>query len=318
MSHTIALTEAASRTQPAARRRKHSRGVDRLFIPFVAPAVAIMTVALALPSIFTLVISLTSWSGPGDDVTWVGFRNYIGLWASETFRTSFLNTLVLVFGGGILIFAIVFASLVGLRGMRAAAFVRSVVFVPVIISPIAIGFALGFLLNPRGGVNQILDFLSLGGLKQAWLSPDLIFQMIIVGLVWSVSGYYLTIVAAGVDQIPPALYEEAELAGASRVQQFWMITLPLSWDSLSVAIVLWLISGMKTFEIVIAFVGSQGVPPLQARTAAVQQYLATTGGPEGSPQLGYASAIGIAIFALTTILVVLVRRILSRESVEIS
>lgn len=292
--------------------------VGRLALPFLAPAVIFMTVTLAIPSVFTLVVSFTSWSGPGDELSWVGLRNYVGLWSSNAFRTSFLNTFVMLVVGGLGVFLVVFASLIGLRAMRGAAFVRSAVFVPVIISPIAIGVAFGFLLNPNGGVNQLLHALSLDGLRRAWLSPDVVFQVIIVGLIWSVSGYYLAIVATGVDQIPPYLYEEAELAGASKVQQFWMITLPLSWESLSVAIVLWIISSMKTFEIVIAFVGSQSVPPVQARTAAVQQYLATTGGTDGNPQLAYASAIGIVLFLLTSVLVILVRRILRRDKVELS
>jgi raffinose/stachyose/melibiose transport system permease protein len=293
-------------------------GIDRLALPFLVPAVVMMTITLVIPSVFTAIISLTSWSGPGDEVLWVGLRNYIGLWASDAFRSSFVNTAVLLIVGGILVFTVVFASLIALRGMRGGAFIRSVVFVPVIISPIAIGVAFGFLLNPNGGFNQILEALSLDALRRAWLSPDVVFQVIIVGLVWSVSGYYLAIVATGVDQIPAHLYEEAELAGATRTQQFRLITIPLSWESLSVAIVLWIISSMKTFEIVIAFVGSQGVPPIQARTASVQQYLATTGGPDGSPQLAYASAIGMVLFLLTSVLVMLVRRLLQRDKVELS
>ncbi|MBZ2197876.1 carbohydrate ABC transporter permease [Occultella gossypii] len=292
--------------------------MDRILVVFAAPAIVLMTVVLLVPSVFTVIISLTKWRGFGTDVAWVGLRNYVSLWQSEIFRTAMLNTLILVFVGGAMIFAVVFFMLIGLRHMRGAGFARSVVFVPMIISPIAIGAALGFLLNPNGGVNAILAAINLEGLRQAWLAPDFVFRMIVLGLVWSVSGYYLAIVATGADQIPIDLYEEADLAGASKWQQFWLVTLPLSWESTSVAVVLWLISGMKTFEIVIAFIGTQGTPPVQARTAAVQQFLATTGGPDGTPQLGQASAIGIAIFALTSVFVILARRILSRDRVELS
>src|SRR5690606_17444088 len=101
---------------------------------------------------------------------------------------------LLVFGGGALIFAIVFFMLVGLRHMKFAGFARSVVFVPVIISPIAIGVAIGFLLNPQGGVNELLALLNLEQFRQSWLAPDMVFKMIILATVWSVSGFYLAII----------------------------------------------------------------------------------------------------------------------------
>lgn len=298
--------------------RPRRRGPDTLFGRFAAPAITTMTLVVAVPSLFTVFLSFTDWRGLGSPMSAAGLRNYAALWYSDTFRTAMINTFVLVLGGGVAIFAIVFLMLIGLRQMRGAAFARSVVFVPMIVSPIAIGVALGFLLNPNGAVNDLLGSIGLEELQRAWLAPDMVFQMIVLGLIWSMSGYYLAIVATGVDQIPPYLYEEAQLAGATRWQQFWMITLPLSWEAASVAVVLWLISGMKTFEIVIAFVGTQGAPPLQARTAAVQQFLATTGGRDGTPQLGAAAAIGIAIFVFTAVFVVLARRLLRRDAVEVA
>lgn len=283
---------------------------------FSSPALIFMAVVMAAPSIFSLILSLTNWQGFGTEMSWVGLQNYESLWQSDVFRTALVNTFILAFVGGALIFIIVFFSLMGLRHMRGAEFARAVVFVPIIISPVAIGVALGFLLNPAGGVNQLLEFLSLEGLRHSWLAPDNIFKMVVLGTVWSVSGYYLAIVATGVDAIPEHLYEEAYLAGASKWQQFWLITMPLSLQSISVAVVLWIIAGMKTFEMVIALVGAQGSPPVQARTAAVQQYLATGG--EGTPRLGQAAAIGIVIFILTTLFIILARRGFGRERVELA
>src|SRR5690606_16773046 len=117
------------------------------------------------------------WRGPGAPMEWVGIDNYTSLWTSRAFRVSFTNTLVLVFLGGAGIFAVVFFSLMVLRGMRGAGFIRSVIFVPYIISPIAIGAALGFLLNPQGGLNTLLDTVGLERLQRAWLAPEMVFQM---------------------------------------------------------------------------------------------------------------------------------------------
>jgi len=87
----------------------------------------------------------------------------------------------------------------------------------------------------------------------------------------------------------------------------------------AVASVLWVVNSLKTFEIVIAFTtgGAVGVPPIQARTVAVQQYnsVVVSG---GVPDLGAGAAMGVIVTVLTIILIVLVRRITAREQVELS
>lgn len=290
---------------------------QRLYRPFLLPALALYTALFVLPSLAGVVISLGRWGGLGTDFSFVGLDNYRRLVQDPAFREAFGNTLLLLVMGGLGVFALTFLAMTVLREMKGRAFLRSVVFIPFIISPIAIGVALGFLLNPDGAVNTLLHRLGADGLRQAWLAPDMIFKVIVVGLVWSTGGFYVTLLMSGVDAIPSSLYEDARLAGASRLAQFWYITLPLTWELFSIAAVFWVINAMKVFEIVIAFTGTAGTPAVEARTAAVQQYLAVTGGRDGVPELGYSSAIGLVIFALTAVLVVLVRRLTRRDPVEL-
>ncbi|MFT4234053.1 MAG: sugar ABC transporter permease [Microbacterium sp.] len=299
-----------------ARHSSLSRSRARIYWPFLLPALVLYVVFFILPSLASVGFSLTQWGGLGSDMTWNGGGNYVKLFTNRAFQTAFVDTLALIIVGGAIVFCVTFAAMTVLRQMRGRSFIRAVVFVPYILSPIAVGVAVGFLFNPNGAVNEVFRSIGADGLALAWLGPDLIFKLIVVGFSWSVSGFYVALMMTGVDSIPAELFEAAELAGASRWQQFTHITFPLTRDVLSTAAVLWVINGVKVFEMVIAFTGTAGTPAIQARTVAVQQYLAVTGGRGGTPELGSASAMGVVMFLLTGVLVLLVSRLLRSEVYE--
>ncbi|GAA4049452.1 carbohydrate ABC transporter permease [Nonomuraea soli] len=289
----------------------------RLYLPMLLPALLAYLVFFVVPSLFGVVLSFGEWSGLGTEFSWVGLANYTGLLTSELFVASFLNTLLLtVIVGGVL-FLIAAASMVVLRTARAGAFIRSAIFLPFMISPIAVGLAVSFLFNPEGVINTALEVTGLSELRRPWLGPDLIFQVIMAGVVWSAAGFYVVLVMSAVDGIPPSLFEVARIEGAGPLQQFRYITLPLTRDMLGIAAALWAIAGIKTFELIIAFVGTAGTPPPEARTLAVEQYLRVTGGRVGGlAQLGEAAAIGVLMTAITAVLIVLSRRIQRRDRLE--
>ncbi|MFE9459536.1 carbohydrate ABC transporter permease [Streptomyces californicus] len=269
------------------------------------------------PALYGAWVSLYRWPGPGAEMTWRGAKNYTALFQNEAFQSSFLNTLVLALGGGAAVFTVTFLAMTVLRQLRGRAFIRSVVFLPMIISAIAVGAAVGFLLNPDGAVNDVLAALGVDG--PAWLGPDLIFRCVIAGLVWSSTGFYIALMMSAVDSIPPHLYEDARLVGATQWEQFRHITLPLTWDVFSVAAVLWVVNSLKVFEIVLAFTtgGTPGNPPLEARTVAVQQYISVSGG-NAVPDLGQGAAMGVVVVLITLVLILLIRRATRRDSVELS
>ncbi|GAA3491697.1 MULTISPECIES: carbohydrate ABC transporter permease [Streptomyces] len=290
---------------------------ERAFWPFLLPALLGYSVLFVLPALYGFWVSLNRWAGPGSAMEWKGFGNYAALLENEAFRTSFVNTFVLALGGGLAVFAFTFLSMVVLRQAKGRGFIRSVVFLPMIISLIAVGAAIGFLLNPDGAVNTVFDRLGLD--PQPWLGPDMVFRCVIGGLVWSSTGFYVALMMSAADSIPPHLYEDAKLVGATRWEQFRHITLPLTWDVFAVCAVLWVVNSLKVFEIVIAFTtaGTPGSPPLQARTVAVQQFLSVTNNG-GAPDLGSAAAMGVFVLVVTVVLVWLTRRITRRERVELS
>ncbi|MFI6602452.1 carbohydrate ABC transporter permease [Nonomuraea sp. NPDC050536] len=290
--------------------------IRRAFWPFLLPALLAYTVLFVGPSLFGLWVSLTRWAGPGSDMSWRGLGNYLALLRDDVFRQAFVNTFVLAVVGGGLVFAFTFLSMVVLRQLKGRAFIRSVIFLPMIISVIAVGAAIGFLLNPGGAVNTVLGWIGLD--PQPWLGPDLVFRCIVGGLVWSSTGFYVALMMSAADGIPAYIYEDARLIGATRWEQFRHITLPLTWDVFAVSAVLWVVNSLKIFEIVLAFTtaGTPASPPLQARTVAVQQYYSISG--SGVPDLGRAAAMGVVVLLVTAVLVALTRRITRRERVELA
>ncbi|MFF0725922.1 carbohydrate ABC transporter permease [Streptomyces sp. NPDC004134] len=288
----------------------------RLYWVFLLPALAVYLALFIAPAVVGVYVSFQRWRGTGDEMKPVGFDNYRRLWSDDVFRTAFTNTLQIVVLCGIGIFTLAFAITVLLRQARARRTLRTLLFFPHIVSPIAIGVALGLLLAPEGLVNSTLRAVGLDAAAANWLNPDNIFRTIMVGIVWVTTGFYVILLMAGVDRIPPYYYEESELAGANEFQKFWHVTLPMTWDVVSVAAVLWVISSVKIFEFIYAFSGTGDAPPVSSRTLTIQQFLVSTGGRNPSYELGYACAMGVVMVVLILLLVTLLRRVMRRDPIQ--
>lgn len=286
----------------------------RLFYPFVLPTLALYLIFFIGPSIAAVWISFNKWTGSGP-MTWRGWRNYQILVQDPVFRQAFTNTLIILVVVGSVVFIISFFLTMVLREMRGAKFVRSVLFFPNIVSPIVLSIVWGFLFQYNGLVNNLLGLLGAEPVK--WLSPDNLFRMILVGMVWINVGLYATIILAAVDRIPTQFYEDSAIAGTTAFQRFRHITLPMTWDVVGVVAVLWTINSLKMFEFIFAFGGTTNDLPAQSVwNSALFVYGASFGGRDPSYAFGYASAAAILMLALFTCFVLLLRRLLRREVIE--
>lgn len=295
----------------------HLRRGGRRAGAFIAPALAVYLAIIVAPTAATFWISLTEWRGIGDSPEFVGLENYRHLIDSETFRASFRRTLTVLVPGGLLVFLFAFVFTMLLREMRAKKFIRAVLFFPNIVPPVALAIAWGVLLAPRNGLlNGFLEAVGLDAATRTWLGPDLIFPSVVAGLVWIYTGFFITILMAGVDRIPKHFYEAADLEGATPRQKLFRVTLPLTWDVISVAAVLWSITAIKTFEFIYAFGGSGTDPSTSTWTLPVQVYAVALGSRSPIFALGRGSAIAVVMLVLVVVLVVLVRRVMRRRGVE--
>lgn len=286
----------------------------RIYGPFIAPALIIYAVIMLLPTLVSLWLSFYSWNGLGKR-EWRGLRNYEVLFQDPAFRVSFLNTIIILVGVGAVVFAVSFVMVAFMREMRGKGFARSVVFVPFMISPIALSILWGVIFQHDGIANGLLSAIGITG--PDWLDGSNALYIVFVGLAWINVGLYVTIILAGADRVPQDFYDEARLAGASTFQRFRHITMPLSWDVISVAVILWTINSLKMFEFIFAFGGSSGfLPPVKLWNSAVFIYGQTFGGQVPALRFGYASASAVVTLAVFGVLVAVLQRVMRRESVR--
>ncbi|WP_248583148.1 sugar ABC transporter permease [Nocardioides sp. InS609-2] len=295
-----------------------ARGKRRIFAPFVVPSLVLYVAFLVLPTIATVVLSFTSWSGAGDTPKPNGVANYTELASSfpdGAFARSFVNTLIYIVVGGVGTFVLAFLFAMVLRDMRANKFIRAILFFPNIVAPLALGMYFGFVFrSPDGLANNMLGMFGIDYFK--FLSSDNVTYIAMAGIVWSSAGFYITIIMAAIDRVPTYLYEDAAIAGATAWQKFRSITLPLTWDVVGIAGVLWTISAVKIFELVWVLAGPGTYsPPVKTWTLGVMVFDRTFGG-RGTPQYGVACAVAVVMILLVSLFVLLLRRFMRRETVQ--
>ncbi|AIG75591.1 Conserved putative membrane protein [Amycolatopsis japonica] len=312
------VTTPAKPPARAVKAGAHLSRKKRLFWPFAAPALVLYLAFLVLPTIATVVLSFTSWAGAGDTPEPNGVTNYTQMWASDSFQYAFRNTLIYVFLGGIGTFALAFLFTMVLRDMKGGKIVRAILFFPNIVAPVALGMFLGFVFKYQPGKQGLANYVleSLGADAAKFLAPSNVTGVVTASLIWASSGFYITILMAAVDRIPPYLYEDAELGGASPWQKFKSITLPMTWDVVGVAGVLWTINALKIFELVFVLAGpGTYAPPNEAWTLGVYVFDRTFGS-NGTPDFGAACACAVAMIVLVSVLVVLLRRLMRRDAIQ--
>ncbi|MGW4895739.1 carbohydrate ABC transporter permease [Kitasatospora sp. NPDC004240] len=286
----------------------------RLLGPFLAPALALYTALFIGPTLYSLYTAFTDWDGINAP-RWVGTRNFTQLLHDPAFGSAFGNTLKIVFGVGAVVFVLSFGFLLMLREMRGRRLIRGLIFLPHIVSSVVLGIFWGSLLNLDGLANQVLDGLGMEAVD--WLRPSWTMNAVLAALVWINTGYYVTILMAGVDRIPDSYYEAARLDGANAWQRFRHVTLPLSWDVTAAAAVLWTITSVKIFEFILAFGGNQGaLPPTYQWNNAMFVYGETVGGITPLNQFGYAAASAVTTLTFVAVLVAALRRLTRRESLQ--
>jgi ABC-type sugar transport system permease subunit len=289
----------------------------RMVIAFLAPALLLYLGLLVFPSMQAFYISLFKTSGFADSMQWVGFGNYIALWNDKVFWLSLLNMVLILVVGGACVFGLAFVFTMLLSsGLWGKKLFRALIFMPNVIAVTAITTFWSFVFMPRYGLlTSVLKSVGLDSLASvSWTAPENVFWSMLVGLVWISSGFFTILILAGADKVPTDMFEAARLEGASQLQIFRFITVPMIWDVIVITMVLWCIQAIKIMEFPYAFGGpniSQDV-----YTPAIYLYIMGFGQRDPVYALGYATAIGVAMFAVTIAAVLAMRACLKREPVE--
>ena len=267
-------------------------------LAWVLPALVLLLVFVYYPIVDNLRLSLFSWNAFSVAPTFVGLDNYRTAFHDPIFWTALRNNTVfaivsLVCQVG---FSLVLAALLEefvherLRGV-----LRTIYFIPAVISITVAGILFSFLYNPQIGlVNRLLEAVGLESWRHSWLGePGTAMGSIIAMSQWQSIGYTAILFVVGIQRIPKEFHEAAKVDGAGPIRRFFSVTVPMVREMTTLVIILTISGAFLVFNEVMVM---------------------TAGGPSNSSQvlgtwlyrnaflnddMGYASAIATVIFLIT-------------------
>ncbi|SDD92562.1 carbohydrate ABC transporter permease [Auraticoccus monumenti] len=275
------------------------------------PALLLFGVFTIYPLMSGLAISFTNWDGYSVARSNVGFANYQRLLQDASFRLVLGNTFVYGIGSMVLQQLLGLGLALALDGrLRGRAFARSIIYLPVLVSPIVMGtfYYLLFQYN-NGTLNQLVT--AAGGERVAWLSDaEVAVTIIVVVNSLQFVGISMVIYLAGLQAISPEYPEAAMIDGAGAWQRLRHITLPLLQPAFATSVVLNLIGGLKLFDVIQVLSG--GGPGIS--TNSVSTYIGRT--YFDSQAAGYSAAMGMALFLIIVVLTLVASTALNRRRLE--
>jgi ABC-type sugar transport system permease subunit len=282
---------------------------------FVLPTLALFLAFVGYPIVQTIYLSLTKWTGFGAKNV-VGLDNYTRMVEDPVAQRALVVTLIFTAATTIVqtVLGMVIAVLVNEVWRKVGIVVRTILFIPGIVSFVVSGVLWKLIYDPNiGTLNRFLGAIGLVNLQHAWLADRAtVLPAIIVVAIWGAIGMNMLIFFAGLQGIDPGLYEAAQVDGANVWQQFLHITVPGLRAVTAIVISLGLLNGFKVFDII--FVMTGGGPNHATEVFGTYLYSLAFGSTSGSlPQYGYASAFSVVVMIMC-ILAVLVQMLLNRRA----
>lgn len=281
----------------------------------LVPATILFFIFIIIPTMNVFWMSLFKWGGLVNNKKFVGLDNFIMLFKDSNFLKSFQNTIFLLVIVTIITMAlaIISAAILVKEDTKFKNFFRIIFYFPNILSVVVISAIFSAILDPNQGiVNSTLNFFNLNSLTRMWLGDQkVVIWCIAFAMIWQAIGYYMVMYMSSISGISISLYESASLDGATGIQQFFKITLPLVWNTIRTTLTFFVIS---TINLSFLFVK-----------------VMTSGGPYGSSEVflsymykqaysnssyGYGMTIGVVVFIFSFILSLAINKITQRDIIE--
>ncbi|MGL6106076.1 carbohydrate ABC transporter permease [Romboutsia sp.] len=263
---------------------------------FYLPAIILFLVIVIYPLIKGVMFSFTNWNGFSQTYKFVGLENYKRILTDPNVRLALFNTIIYGFGSTLFqnVLGLAYAIFLNSK-FRGRGLCRTIVYLPVMIAPLIMGYIVYFLFQYNGGAfNDIL--IMLGKEPLDWLANGqrAVIIMTIVNTLQFV-GISMVIYLAGLQNIPQMYYEAAEVDGVSPWDKFRYITLPLLIPAITSSVIVNLIGGLKLFDIIQALTaGGPGFSSHSLSTLVTHTYFR-------SQNAGYSVTIGLFTFAFIAI-----------------
>jgi multiple sugar transport system permease protein len=300
---------------PGAARRRRGREVRRLAtaLPFILPSLVGVTLFLLVPVVIVLVLSFFQWNFLTSP-HWVGFANYVTMTRDDhVFHALEVTAYYVLWNIPIqTVIALGLAILLN-RNLPALGFYRALYVLPFMSTPVAMAVVWSWMFNAQSGlINHLLALAGIHG--PDWLgNTHTALPVIAMVSNWQYAGYNMLFFLAGMQTIPPVLYEAASIDGASAARQFFRITLPLLNPTMLFVLVTDVIGSFQIFDTV--YVMTQG-GPASATTVINYQIYSTA---FRSFDVGSAAAMSLLLFGVILVVTFIQFRFFrSRTTYEVS
>lgn len=276
---------------------------------FIAAPVALIILFYFYPMLSAFIMSLQS--GKGANLSFVGLTNYKRLLSDPVFIQSLKNTLIfLIFQVPIMVvLAIFFSVLLNNKTLKFKGIFRTIVFLPSVTSLVAYSLIFKYIFANNGVLNQILMAINVLDKPIMWLShPFWAKVVIIIAITWRWTGYNMIFFLSALQNIDDQIYEAADVDGASPIDKFFKITLPLLKPVILFTSITSTIGTLQLFDEPMNI--TQGGPG--NATMTISQYIYNLSF-KYTPDFGYAAAVSYAIVILVVIFSIIQLKVGNRD-----
>lgn len=277
----------------------------------IIPALILFMLIVILPVFNLLYSSLLEWNGLDGEKIFIGIENYKVLFGSSGFWKAFSNTvfLILLVTAVTIVLALTFASMLAKSKMKGKTFFRIVLYIPNILSIVVISAIFTAIYSPDYGIFKLISNIFNGSYGGILGDSKTVMWGIAIAMIWQAIGYYMVMYIAAMDGIPDQLYEAADLEGCGKLRQFFVITLPLTWEIIRVTLTFFIISTINMSYMFVDAMTS-GANNSHVLLTFMRDQINKNG------TYGYAMAIGMVLFVFAYGLALIIQAITRRDPVE--
>lgn len=276
---------------------------------FIMPSMTVLAIFVFIPLISAFIISLLNMDIYMNDISFAGAGNFVKLLHDERVWNATKNTIIFtVIEVPLQVLLALVLTMFMQANTRIHKFLRASFYIPYVCSMTAISILWSMMLNPNSGMFSYL--LKQIGIVLPNMKTNAIYAMamVIAITVWRNFGYTLTILTAATLDIPQALYEAADLDGATGFRKFWSITIPSIRGNIAFCLVTVFILAFQAFDQIYVLTG--GGP--QYKTETLVSYIYDRGF-NTEHDLGYASAISVYLFLIIAVVTFILRKVTGQE-----
>ncbi len=290
------MSQATNPTQ----QRTFAQQIRKNYIGWLFIILSVLGISLFYfyPMVQALLLSLQS--GMGSTLEYVGLDNYVRLLNDPTFITALTNTILylLIQVPVMIVLALIFSVLLNDPTLKFKGFFRTAIFLPAVTSLVAYAVIFKYLFGNDGLVNDFLLSMNLISQPLNWLSDPFLAKItIIIAITWRWTGYNMIFYLSALQNVDKSMYEAAKIDGASAMQQFFFITIPLLKPIILFTSIVSTIGTLQLFDEVMNI--TSGGPGNATMTISMYIYNLSF---EYTPDFGYAATVSYVILILVVIL----------------